>query len=389
MRRSSRPFTIRTGKRYPIYTGDPQWFSDNIPCMTACPSHTDISRYIALIADGRYADSYELNREHNVFPGCLGRMCARPCEDACRRKEVDAPIGICYLKRVAADYRGETRREFAPPPNGKSVAIVGAGVCGLTTARQLARKGYSVDIYERFPVPGGVMWTGVPEWRLPRDVIAEEVSLITDLGVRIHYNTEVGKDVHLQDLAADNDAVILAAGCQTASTMGVPGEDLKGVVSGLQFLEDAALGQEDVWVGKRVVTVGGGFTSMDCVRTVLRLGAERSVMTYRRTVNEIPVEELELEEAEIEGVEIMYMVTPTRVLGDEEGNVIAIEMSEERARRAGCLRPPPADAGRGLRVPDRMRHGDHRDRPEAGQPLPRQACSARPTAGACRCSTRT
>jgi hypothetical protein len=112
------PYTERAGKRYPIYSGDAQWFSDNIPCMTACPSHTDISRYIALIADGRYADSYELNREHNVFPGCLGRMCARPCEDACRRKEVDAPIGICYLKRVAADYRGETRRESPAPPNG-------------------------------------------------------------------------------------------------------------------------------------------------------------------------------------------------------------------------------------------------------------------------------
>ena len=283
------PFTLRHGKRYPIYTGDPQWFSDNIPCMTACPSHTDISRYIAFIADGRYADSFELNREHNVFPGCLGRMCARPCEDACRRKEVDAPIGICYLKRVAADYRGETRRDVAPPPNGKTAAIVGAGVCGLTAARELARKGYEIDIYERFPVPGGVMWTGVPEWRLPRDVIAEEVALITDLGVRIHYNTEVGKHIQLADLARDNDVVVLAAGCQTAQEMGVPGEEMTGVVSGLQFLEDASLGQKDVWVGRRVITVGGGFTSMDCVRTVLRLGAERSVMTYRRTVNEIPV----------------------------------------------------------------------------------------------------
>ena len=126
------PYMERSGKRYPIYTGDAQWFSDNIPCMSACPSHTDISRYIALIADGRYADSYELNREHNVFPGCLGRMCARPCEQACRRKEVDAPIGICYLKRVAADYRGETRREIPPPWNGLTAAIIGAGVNGLT-----------------------------------------------------------------------------------------------------------------------------------------------------------------------------------------------------------------------------------------------------------------
>ena len=147
-------FVERSGPRLPIYTGDPQWFQDNIPCMTACPSHTDISRYIALIADGRYADSFELNREHNVFPGCLGRMCARPCEDACRRKEVDAPIGICYLKRVAADYRGETRREVAPPWNGLTAAVIGAGANGLTAGRDLARKGYKVTIYRALPGPG-------------------------------------------------------------------------------------------------------------------------------------------------------------------------------------------------------------------------------------------
>lgn len=340
------PFTIRGGKQYPLYTGDPQWFSDNIPCMTACPSHTDISRYIALIADGRYSDSFELNREHNVFPGCLGRMCARPCEDACRRKEVDAPIGICYLKRVAADYRGDTRRDIAAPFNGKTVGIVGAGVSGLTTARQLARKGYAVEIYEQFPVPGGVMWTGVPEWRLPRDVIAEEVALITDLGVKIHYNTEVGKDIQLQEIIDTHDVVVLCAGCQTAQRLGIPGDELDGVVSGLKFLADVALGKEDVWVGRRVVTVGGGFTSMDCVRTVIRLGSERSVMTYRRTVNEIPVEELELEEAEIEGVEIEYMVTPTRVLDDGKGRVRGIELVRNELGEpdaSGRRRPVPIE----------------------------------------------
>ena len=338
------PYANRSGKRYPIFTGDPQWFSDNIPCMTACPSHTDISRYIAFIADGRYADSYELNREHNVFPGCLGRMCARPCEEACRRKEIDAPIGICYLKRVAADYRGETRREVPPPPNGLTAAVVGAGANGLTVARQLGRKGYKVTVFERWPVPGGVMWTGVPEWRLPRDVILEEAQLIADLGIEIRYNCEVGKDVALQDLADEHDVVVISAGCQIPQELGVPGEELDGVVSGLKFLEDVSLGQEDVWVGRRCVTVGGGFTSMDCVRTVVRMGAERSVMTYRRSVQEIPVEELELEEAELEGVEIEYMVSPTRVLGDADGRVVGIELvrnelGEPDAR--GRRRPEP------------------------------------------------
>ncbi|CAN5878375.1 hypothetical protein BH24CHL4_BH24CHL4_23640 [soil metagenome] len=337
-------YTQRTGKRYQLFTGDAQWFSDNIPCMTACPSHTDISRYIALIADGRYSDSFELNREHNVFPGCLGRMCARPCEDACRRKEVDAPIGICYLKRVASDYRGETRRETPPPWNGLTVAIIGAGVNGLTAARGLARKGYRVTIFERYPVPGGVMWVGVPEWRLPRDVVAEEVELITDLGVVIRYNVEVGKEITLRELSETHDVVLISAGCQIAQNMGIPGEDLKGVVSGIGFLEDVNLGQEDVWVGKNVVTVGGGFTSMDCVRTVLRMGSESSIMTYRRSIHEIPVEELELEEAELEGVEMMYMVSPTRIIGDSDGNVIGIEMIRNELGQPdakGRRRPEP------------------------------------------------
>ncbi len=338
------PYMERTGKRYPLYSGDPQWFSDNIPCMTACPSHTDISRYIALIADGRYADSFELNREHNVFPGCLGRMCARPCEDACRRREVDAPIGICYLKRVASDYRGETRRETPPPPNGLTAAIVGCGVNGLSAARQLARKGYKVTIFERYPVPGGVMWAGVPEWRLPRDVINEEAQLILDLGIEVRYNTEIGKDIPFRDLVENYDAVLISAGCQVAQEMGVPGEDLEGVVGGIDFLEDVNLGQDDVWVGKRVVTVGGGFTSMDCVRTVLRMGAERSVMTYRRSIHEIPVEELELEEAELEGVEVMFMISPTRVIGDSSGKVIGLEVIQNELGAPdakGRRRPEP------------------------------------------------
>jgi NADPH-dependent glutamate synthase beta subunit-like oxidoreductase/ferredoxin len=336
-------FIERSGPRLPIYTGDPQWFQDNIPCMTACPSHTDISRYIALIADGRYADSFELNREHNVFPGCLGRMCARPCEDACRRKEIDAPIGICYLKRVASDYRGETRREVPPPWNGKTAAIIGAGANGLTVARGLARAGYKVTIFERYPVPGGVMWAGVPEWRLPRDVIMDEVSLITDLGIEIRYNTEVGKDVMLQDLADSYDAVIISAGCQVPQELGVPGEHLDGVVSGLKFLEDINLGQQDVWVGKRVVTV----------RSVLRMGAEQSIMTYRRSIQEIPVDALELEEAELEGVEIMFMVSPTRVVDDGHGRVAGIELirNELGAPDAKGRRRPEPVAGSEFVIP--------------------------------------
>jgi NADPH-dependent glutamate synthase beta subunit-like oxidoreductase/ferredoxin len=339
------PFAVRTGTRLAIYTGDQRWFADNIPCQKACPAHTDISRYIAFIADGRYADSFELNRECNVFPGCLGRMCARPCEEACRRQVVDQPIGICYLKRVASDYRGETKREAPPPSNGLTVGIIGAGAAGLTAARQLARLGYKVTIFEQFSVPSGMMWAGVPEWRLPRDVIMEEVELILDLGIDLRLNTKVGVDILFQDLVDQFDAVLIAAGNQNPSALGVPGEDLPGVVPGLTFLEEINLNlKEDIFVGKRVVTVGGGFTSIDCIRTVLRLGAERSVMTYRRSQNEIPVMELELEESELEGCEILYMVSPTRCIAGPDGHVAGIEFVRNELGApdaSGRRRPQP------------------------------------------------
>jgi NADPH-dependent glutamate synthase beta subunit-like oxidoreductase/ferredoxin len=335
------PFTVRSGPRYPIFTGDQRWFADNIPCQRACPAHTDISRYIAFIADGRYADSFELNRECNVFPGCLGRMCARPCEEACRRQVVDQPIGICYLKRVASDFRGETKRETPPPPNGKTIGIIGAGCAGLTAGRELARLGYKVTVYEMFPVPSGMMWAGVPEWRLPRDVIMEEVELITDVGVEIIYDTRVGVDVPLEELVEKHDAVIIATGAVHPSRLNVPGEDLPGVVPGLTFLEDINLARvDDIFVGKRVVTVGGGFTSMDCIRSVLRLGAEISIMTYRRSMNEIPVDKLELEEAELEGCEIMFMVQPTRCIAGPDGHVAGIEFVHNE------LGPPDASGRR-------------------------------------------
>lgn len=335
------PFTQRTGPRLHVHTGDQQWFADNIPCQRACPAHTDISRYIAFIADGRYSDSFELNREHNVFPGCLGRMCARPCEEACRRQVVDQPIGICYLKRVASDYRGETRRETPPPLNGMTVGIIGAGAAGLTAARQLAREGYKVTVYEAMPVPSGMMWAGVPEWRLPRDVIMEEVELILDLGIDLKLNTKVGEDITLNEMVDMYDAVIIAAGNQKVTTLGIPGEDLPGVDHGLTFLEDVNLARkEDIFVGKRVVTVGGGFTSMDCIRTVLRLGAETSIMTYRRSPNEIPVDALELHEAELEGCEIMFQVAPTRCIAGPDGRVAGIEFARNE------LGPPDASGRR-------------------------------------------
>lgn len=323
-------YAKQVGPEYQVFTGDLHWFQDNIPCQTACPAHTDVPRYIALIADGRYCDSYEVNWEANVLPACLGRICARPCEAACRRGHVDAPVAICALKRVATDYGGLTRHQPVARPTGKRIAIVGAGPSGLAAARELARKGHEVTIFERYPVPGGMLWAGVPEWRLPRDVIRQEVQLITALGVKIRYNVEVGRDVSLEDLVEAFDAVLLAIGCQEAARLGIPGEDLAGVVGGLRFLEQVHLyGPPGMLAGEFVLTIGGGYVSLDCARSALRLGAGQSILAYRRGRHDMSVSQDEIEEAEREGVEWLFRVTPVRVVG-RAGRVTGVEFLRNR-----------------------------------------------------------
>jgi len=315
----------RDGPSYSLATGDMQWFQDNIPCQRACPADTDVARYVALIADGRYDDAYEVNWTDNVFPSCLGHICARPCEDACRRKYVDAPVGIRVLKRVAAERRHGQPTVKLPAANGGTVAIIGAGVAGLAAARELALRGYQVTVYERYPVPGGMLWAGVPEWRLPRETIVDDVRTVTDLGVVIQYQTAVGRDIQLSDLAEAHDAVVVATGCPQSVGLAIPGEQSDGVISGLQFLEEVNLDADPPDLhGLRVVTIGGGFTSIDCARSAPRLGATQSVLVYRRSRQEIPVEADELEEAVREGVEFRFLSTPVRILSSQ-GRVTGVE----------------------------------------------------------------
>ena len=321
-------YVMRSGKKYNLVTGDGSWFSDNIPCAAACPAHTDISRYIAFIADEEYSNSFELNRESNLFPGCLGRVCAKPCESSCRRGVIDEPIAICWLKRVAADNRDSTRRERPGVPNGKSVVVIGAGAAGITAARGLARKGYRVTVYDALPVPGGMFWGGVPEWRLPRHIIQDEVNLVADLGVEIKLNCAVGKDVMIADLMDQNDAVLIAAGCQVPVGLGIEGEELEGVEYGLTWLEDLHIAdwQRTPRVGKRIIVLGAGYTAMDCCRSAVRLGAEEVKVLYRRTQAEAGIDELEVHEAEYEGIEYHWLVQAKRVVGDENGKVIGVEV---------------------------------------------------------------
>jgi NADPH-dependent glutamate synthase beta subunit-like oxidoreductase len=335
----------RTANPYHLNTGDNEWFLANISCQYACPAYTDVARYIAHIAAEDYESSYQINLEDNVIPGILGRVCARPCEPACRRGRLDEPIAICWLKRVAADYRGE----WTPPPrpartSEKTVGVIGSGPTGIAAARDLAKLGYGVTIYEALPVAGGMLTAGIPEWRLPRDLCKREVDqYLQALGVEIKLNTPIGfgtypgadkankNAIPLDDLMNKHDAVLLATGTQHPQEMDIPGEDYENVVGlypGLWFMERVNL-HERVPIGKRVVVIGGGFTAMDCSRSSLRMGAEKVYVIYRRSRNEMLVYEEEAREAEIEGVDFRFLVSPTEIV-TEGGKVVGLKCVRNR-----------------------------------------------------------
>jgi NADPH-dependent glutamate synthase beta subunit-like oxidoreductase/ferredoxin len=335
----------RSAPPYNLQTGDNEWFLANISCQYACPAYTDVARYIAHIGAGDYEESYRVNLEDNVVPGILGRVCARPCEPACRRGRLDEPIAICWLKRVAADYRGE----WTPPPrpprtSTKTVGVVGCGVTGIAAARDLAKLGYGVTVYEALPVAGGMLTAGIPEWRLPRDLCRLEVDeYLKALGVEIKLNTPIGfgtypgaerankNAIPLDELMKMHDAVLLACGTQDPQEMEVPGEDydnVQGLYPGLWFMERINLHQKIV-VGKRVAVIGGGFTAMDCSRSSLRSGAEKVYVIYRRSRKEMLVYEEEAREAEIEGVDFRFLVSQTEVLV-ENGHVVGLKCVRNR-----------------------------------------------------------
>ncbi len=321
----------------PLYrseVAEPDWYKTNIPCQVGCPAHTDVSTYIGLISQGRFDEAYLINRRCNVTPGVLGRTCARPCEPVCRRNKIDGkPVSICWLKRSAHDHREYRHLPERPAvTQTKQVAIVGAGSAGLACARDLAEKGYPVTIFDSYPVAGGMMVGGIPIWRLPREVTYEECDEYMDaLGVKLQFNTTIGRDVQLTDLLRDYHAVYLAAGCQVPKEITgpdnkvVPGVEYQGVVQGLPFLEKVNFG-EPTYVGKKVVVLGGGFTAMDCCRSAIRFGAEKVYVLYRRTKEEMPSDEYEVDEAMLEHVEFQYLVTQTEIISNDGVHVSGIKL---------------------------------------------------------------
>jgi len=321
------------------------------PCMDACPIHLDIPTYIECIKEGKFQESLDVIRERLPIPGVVGRVCVRPCESHCRRAMLDEPISIKYLKRFVADQELDKHHSpsFRVQPSTKTgrVAIVGAGPAGATCAYHLARKGHQVTVYEQLGEPGGMAAVGIPDYRLPRQILRNEVSEIQKLGVTIHYNTSVGQTITLSDLEAENDAVFVGVGAQGSSNMRVEGEDkgYKGFIPGVEYLRAINDGQDPYPEGQKVVVVGGGNVAIDCVRCSFRINKKDVNLVYRRTRKEMPAEDVEIHDAEEEGVNFHFLTTPVRVVA-EKGKVVGLEclrMKLGEPDASGRRRPVPME----------------------------------------------
>jgi formate dehydrogenase beta subunit len=298
----------------PTDTSHPDYFHKVVDCQWACPAHTDVPEYIRLIAQGRYTDAYMVNRHSNVFPGILGRVCDRPCEPACRRGRVEEkPVAICRLKRVAADHRDDVSKLLPKAPklkNGKKIAMIGAGCASLTVANDLLPLGYQVTIFEQYAVAGGLMRTNIPSFRLPAEVLNEEIAMIVDMGVDLKLNHPIKSMRELLDKGGF-DAVFVGAGAPKGKELNLPGrkEAAANIHIGITWLESVAF-EHIKAIGKKVLIIGVGNTAMDCCRTSLRLGADDVKVMARKPRQFFKASEWELEDAEEEHVKIVINRSP-------------------------------------------------------------------------------
>ncbi|MCR4427080.1 MAG: NADH-quinone oxidoreductase subunit NuoF [Firmicutes bacterium] len=320
------------------------------PCQNSCPAGVDVPRYIAMIKERRFDEAVDVIRSHNPFPAVCGRVCDHPCEAKCRRGSFDEPVAIKALKRFAADWeanRGSNHGAASTAPTGKRVSVVGAGPAGLSAAYYLAKFGHKVTVYEALPVAGGMLAVGIPEYRLPKDVLRREIETIRQAGVEIRLNVRVGRDISVDDLMGASDAVFVSVGAHNNQKMGVPGEDLPGVEPAVDFLRRVALG-EPVRPGKKVAVVGGGNAAIDAARTALRLGAAEVHVIYRRLRADMPADPLEIKAAVDEGIQMHYLTAPTSIVA-KDGRVAQMECVRMRLGefdRSGRRRPVPVDASR-------------------------------------------
>jgi NADPH-dependent glutamate synthase beta subunit-like oxidoreductase/ferredoxin len=304
----------------PTDTSNPEYFHKVVDCQWGCPAHTDVPAYIRMIAQGQFSEAYLENRKSNVFPGILGRVCDRPCEPACRRGRVeDKPVAICRLKRVAADNRDDITEHLPKAPkktNGKKVALLGAGCASLTVANDLAPLGYEVTIFEALGTTGGLMRTNIPAFRLPPEVLDEEIGYILDMGVDLKFNHRIESMKDLLD--EDFDAVFVGTGAPKGKNLELPGRyDSDRIHIGIEWLESVAF-EHIKEIGKRVLIIGVGNTAMDCCRTSLRLGAENVKVMARKPRGFFKASEWELEDAEEENVEILVNHSPKEFVYEDE-----------------------------------------------------------------------
>ena len=320
------------------------------PCQLNCPAGTDCQGYVKKIAGGDFHGAVGIIKEKIPLPASIGRVCPHPCEQNCRRGLVEQPLSIAFLKAHAAD-RDLAEETYRPEPaaeTGKTVAVVGGGPAGLTAAYYLRLKGHSVTVYDAAAKMGGMLRYGIPAYRLPKDVLDREIAEIARLGVSMKNNVRIGKDITLEQLRQESDAVILAAGAWSSMQMRVPGEDLDGVTGGIQFLHDISSGEGEIpdLTGKKVAVCGGGNTAMDACRTAIRCGAETVYVIYRRTRSEMPAEEIEIEESAEEGVTYKFLTNPAEIIG-ENGRVkqIRLQIMELGEPDASGRRSPVPVAG--------------------------------------------
>lgn len=321
----------------PTDTSDPRYYHKVVDCQWACPAHTNIPEYIRLIAQGRFTESYLLNRASNVFPGILGRTCDRPCEPACRRGRVDGkPVAICRLKRVAADYRDDVRPFLpkAPPQkNGKRVACIGAGPASLTVANDLVPLGYHVTVFEKLATPGGLMRTNIPSFRLPARVLDEECQYIIDMGVEMKYGTPVESLKRLLD-DGGFDAVFIGSGAPRGKNLDIPGRyDSDQIFIGIDWLESIHFGHVTS-VGDRVLIIGVGNTAMDCCRSAKRLGATSVKVIGRKPRKYFKASPWELEDAEEEQIDILEDHAPVRFVYEGK-KLVGMEFERFRSVETG------------------------------------------------------
>jgi len=318
------------------------------PCQHTCPVGINIPKYVAHIAASEYRQAIDTIRERNPFPSICGRICHHPCELRCRRGELDEPVAIRELKRFAADWYFEYVTEDPEPfpqTHSQRVAVVGAGPTGLACAYYLAQMGYPVTVFEALPIGGGMLSVAIPEFRLPRHIIQREIDYIAKKGVDIKYNTPINASFTVEDLTKDGfKAVFVAAGAQRSQRVGIPGEleDIAGFYYGLRFLRDVKLGRQ-VRVGRRIAVLGGGNVAFDTARTALRLGANEVNIYYRRSREEMPVTEVEYDQAIAEGVQVNYLVSPTRIVSEnwEVTGLQCIRIKLGEPDESGRRRPIP------------------------------------------------